>query len=89
MNENDKDKLSDILLSCDEVITEYVLFEMYFVQKDHPSIKESIPQLETAIDGQYKRALQLITEIIRSCSEVKDTGDSRKEHMVNEMKGRC
>ena len=88
MNENDKAKLSDILLSCDEIITEYVFFEMFFVQKDHPEIKESIPQLEMAIDEQYRRALRLITEIRRWCSGVKDTYDSRIEHMVNELKGR-
>jgi hypothetical protein len=63
MNEDAQERISKILLSCDDMIIEYVSFERYFTRKGHPAIREYIPQVEAEVRGQYKEILLLVSEI--------------------------
>lgn len=74
----DRDKILDFLFESGNAISECISFETSFIRKTHPAIKNDVTELMKIQMEQYKKALQLTSEIQRDCNP---SGETRKENI--------
>jgi uncharacterized protein YeeX (DUF496 family) len=72
MNEDHRDRLLKVLQSCDDMIAEYISFEIYFTRKNHPAVQKDIPQVENKLRDQYGKILLLTSDIYERFGKERD-----------------
>ena len=67
MKPEDRNTMLDITFESAIAMNEWISFEMRFIQKEHPRIKDEVHRLNGLLPKLYVQALQLLSSIQEHC----------------------
>jgi len=82
MHEEDRNRIRDILLNCDLVVTDGMTFEKYFTRKEHRALADVIPNVLSKLKALYEQALRLVSKIYAKFNKERTEAGSRRERVA-------